>query len=1046
MGKVAKFIIGGVILGALSVATFGVGGGLFGSLVTKIGAAASIGTVAAGAIAGGIYGAGLGIVNLLKPKLPGVSSEFGRELQLNGDPLAVRKIVYGEAWTAGTLRFRGATGTDNEDLYLVIVLAGHEIESVEEVEFEDETLTLDGSGDCTSPARFAGNVNVRFMLGADDQLADATLVSTFTEWTTDHRLRGLAYAIVRLTFDETDLNSIPRMLFRIRGRKVYDPRLDSTNGGTGTHRVDDESTWEWSDNLNLCANDFIMGPQIGGKCIAGLNVAPTRISWPNLIAEANVSDEAVALDAGGTQPRYTANGVIDPRQDHGTNIRHFEVTMAGDITLSDGLWRQFAGAYRAPTLHLQDQHFIGPIRHIVHKGESKRVDTAQGVYASASQNGEVLDYPPVRLASATVGSERVMNLDLALVNNAPQAQRCAKIALEREAAGKTIHATTSLYGYRSVPGETVNMTHAAFGLSTQAMRVIDVQLSTVQLDDNRIGLSVDVTLEAGPASLYSWDAEETAIGSPADIPQAQVPFPSTLDGDDGISVFHATVYRRSATAPATPTGGSYNFGTGVLTPPSSWSTSPPAGSDPLYVSVAQFSVIGQTGVDSSTTWTSPALFVQDGADGSPGSDGSDGSDGADGLSVHVATVYRRSASAPSTPTGGSYNFGTGALTPPTNWSATPPEGSAPLYVSLASFSVVGQTGVDSSTTWTTPNIVVEEAPIPFVADPLIRRGSAHWDLSDAQASYSTGDGIDGTDLIDLQPTSSSAFFWTAARRGPDSWDPQAFDGMAIEIRWRARLVATSGTWSQQIQARVRVTDDDEGNQTVYFGYGDKTYSQADTLNVWHEESAVVVITAAGGSPRYIQIGLFLNDNVLSPDFEVDFLDASIAPRQFGGQDKAGLVPAPSSPSGQILSDSGDWVDQDPVALQFLGIGALTTITNQASALQFFQTNSRLVAKIDLSSCTQVRMVMQVVTISASGNTPRVILRYHTSHSTNQNDYSQIGDSSEVQISLAVAGYIDTGWIDLAAGAIADNRYVALLMQGGNAVADPQVSTCIAYFK
>lgn len=90
--------------------------------------------------------------------------------------------------------------------------------------------------------------------------------------------------------------------------------------------------------------------------------------------------------------------------------------------------------------------------------------------------------------------------------------------------------------------------------------------------------------------------------------------------------------------------------------------------------------------------------------------------------------------------------------------------------------------------------------------------------------------------------------------------------------------------------------------------------------------------------------------------------------------------------------------------------------------------------------------MQVVTISASGNTPRVILRYHTSHSTNQNDYSQIGDSSEVQISLAVAGYIDTGWIDLAAGAIADNRYVALLMQGGNAVADPQVSTCIAYFK
>ncbi|NIW47259.1 MAG: hypothetical protein GWN30_21675, partial [Gammaproteobacteria bacterium] len=72
-------------------------------------------------------------------------------------------------------------------------------------------------------------------------------------------------------------------------------------------------------------------------------------------------------------------------------------------------------------------------------------------------------------------------------------------------------------------------------------------------------------------------------------------------------------------------------------------------------------------------------------------------------SVHVATVYRRSAGQPATPTGGSFDFGTDTLTPPTNWSETPPaDDGNPLWVSRASFSVAGVSGIDSTTTWGTP--------------------------------------------------------------------------------------------------------------------------------------------------------------------------------------------------------------------------------------------------------------------------------------------------------------------------------------------------------
>lgn len=76
---------------------------------------------------------------------------------------------------------------------------------------------------------------------------------------------------------------------------------------------------------------------------------------------------------------------------------------------------------------------------------------------------------------------------------------------------------------------------------------------------------------------------------------------------------------------------------------------------------------------------------------------------ADGDSVHVSTIHLRSASAPSTPTGGSYNFTTKTLTPPTSWTeALPATGANPLYSSTATWSINGTTGTDSSTTWSAP--------------------------------------------------------------------------------------------------------------------------------------------------------------------------------------------------------------------------------------------------------------------------------------------------------------------------------------------------------
>lgn len=243
---------------------------------------------------------------------------------------------------------------------------------------------------------------------------------------------------------------------------------------------------------------------------------------------------------------------------------------------------------------------------------------------------------------------------------------------------------------------------------------------------------IDATVVWTAPAILASDGADGADGATGD-PGA--------DGGDGNSVHVGQVFLRKATAPTKPIDddGSYNFSTNVLTPPSTgggsadnWSITVPAGADPLYVCAGTFEINGTTGTDSTVTWSTPAVLASDGADGAQGDPGDPGADGGDGDSVHVSTIYRRSSSAPAAPTGGSYNFTSKTLTPPTNWFEAPPAGADPLYSSVGTWSINGVTGTDSTTTWSTP--AQQDSGGATIADYGLTQ-AAHLPLSgDAQAS------------------------------------------------------------------------------------------------------------------------------------------------------------------------------------------------------------------------------------------------------------------------------------------------------------------------
>lgn len=124
--------------------------------------------------------------------------------------------------------------------------------------------------------------------------------------------------------------------------------------------------------------------------------------------------------------------------------------------------------------------------------------------------------------------------------------------------------------------------------------------------------------------------------------------------------------------------------------------------------------------------------------------------------------------------------------------------------------------------------------------------------------------------------------------------------------------------------------------------------------------------------------------------------------------------------------------------------ANVTLTNQAAADGFLGNSNRNITKADLTNYTQCRLLARVVTASASAASPRIRVRYRTAFSTTIADFSDIG-TSEVACSLSAAGLIDSGWINLAAGAKAD-VFLTISQLGGDGVADPALGMVLAQFR
>lgn len=177
-----------------------------------------------------------------------------------------------------------------------------------------------------------------------------------------------------------------------------------------------------------------------------------------------------------------------------------------------------------------------------------------------------------------------------------------------------------------------------------------------------------------------------------------------IDGADGLNSATVFLYKRGASSPTKPSSSlTYTFATGVLSGTlSGWSQNIPASDgNPCYVIQASAVSTDATDSISSSEWSNPVIFVED---------GTNGTDGAAGYNTAIVYLYKRSETAATISWTNTltYNFSNKRLTStPTGWSQTIPSGDNPLYVTAATAFANTNTDTIPYTEWTTPTILAE---------------------------------------------------------------------------------------------------------------------------------------------------------------------------------------------------------------------------------------------------------------------------------------------------------------------------------------------------
>lgn len=457
----------GTVAGAVALVATGVGAvagaGALASTATSV---ATIATVTATA-------AGIGAQLLQKPP-----RARGGVTQAIIQPDAPQPYMMGEGYFGGVVRYDNAYGPTLDKV---------------PNPYRAYVMVYSGSGPAESITPYVDKKPVTSWysgwLYTDTQLGETPEASALSPnfagmpgWDASSKLSGQAAILWNLRFDKKGkrfASGVPHLGAYGKWVKVYDPRQDDTfPGGSGSHRLGDESTYEWSENPALHAGMYTFGRYQNGKRVFGVGMDADAIDWSGIAAWANVCEVN----------DWSIFGVIFEPGDRWQNLK--DIAMAGGaqpVVSAGGLlgFRYFAPQVPLDTISADDLA-DGNVTITAMQSWGERLNTIVPKYISEEHEWQMVAAEAVSVSTYVDedGEEKTKEWPFNCVKSVDQASQLAayQILDARELSPIVVPCNPRMRHYR--PGECLQIDLPDYGLTTPAVilqRDLDPETMTVTL-------------------------------------------------------------------------------------------------------------------------------------------------------------------------------------------------------------------------------------------------------------------------------------------------------------------------------------------------------------------------------------------------------------------------------------------------------------------------------------------------------------------------------------------------------------------------------------
>ena len=436
-------------------------------------------------------------------------------------------IVYGTRMVGGARVFVSTNGSDNKYLYVAMVLSEGQINGVSQLLIDDNVITISSLDHgvvrtCTT-GKHNDRLKVQFFDGRDNQVS-SSLLQEAPNWTSDHKLSGLAYLALRFEWKKiTDQASadnnpygggIPNVKAVIQGKKIFDAKTLTSSHSTAYA----SETEVFTNNPVSVLLDYMRNPRYGkGLANSAFNFA----TWKTA---ADLCDQTVTYLSSTTGKAFTCDAVIDTSQSVMSNIKILLLGFRGIMPFTQGAYKLLiehggddtditSTATPSTVFTVTNDHIVGGIQL---EGESKvnKVNRCIVTYVDPDA-----DYQPNQAVFPTNGSstdnsfmteDNQVRLEktvtLPTVASREQALQFAEVFTKRSRAQKTITFNTTIATSNTTVGDLITVQNEHIGLDG-IFRISDIVIDV----DGSVGITA---IEHQP-STYAIAAKSADITRPS---------------------------------------------------------------------------------------------------------------------------------------------------------------------------------------------------------------------------------------------------------------------------------------------------------------------------------------------------------------------------------------------------------------------------------------------------------------------------------------------------------------------------------------------------